>query len=249
MKRLSEEVEAKKKELVDLSKRLSEVRPLSLPPPFLPLALPDVVLSSSSQLATKKNVLEIELNEDLRRRREELRARLDSLDTAGASADDGDEDDGSAANLEVKKKQLAKLRKQVEVLNRRVEGPCPSSFPPPPALPRPRADSQPLHARRDRRADRPPQQGRRRRREGAREAAGPAGRRPARHRAAAEERRAVPRQAPGPPAAQGRVQQEHPRPRRLARGGVQREQGVVREGASRPLLSRRRRRRRRRDER
>ncbi|GAA5914010.1 hypothetical protein JCM8208_005919 [Rhodotorula glutinis] len=96
MKRLSEEVEAKKKALVDLSKRLSE-------------------------LATKKNVLEIELNEDLRRRREELRARLDSLDSAGAGADEGDEDDSSATNLEVKKKQLAKLRKQVEVLDRRVE--------------------------------------------------------------------------------------------------------------------------------
>lgn len=226
MKRLSEEVEAKRKELVELSKRVSEVRSLSSLTALVRL-VPDP--ATPTQLATKKNVLEIELNEDLRRRREELRARLDSLDTAGAGADDGDDDDGTTANVEAKKKQLAKLRKQVEALNTRVEGASlrahASRGAPDPTFPCPGP------AGRDRRPDRQAQQGGCRRREGAREAAEPAGRRPARHCSPAKERRAVPREAPGPDTTQGRVQQEHPRPRRLAGRGVQREHGVVRKGA------------------
>ncbi|BGP39221.1 Structural maintenance of chromosomes protein 3 [Rhodotorula kratochvilovae] len=96
MQRLTEEVEAKRKELVELSKRVSEV-------------------------TTKKNLLEIELSEDLRRRQQELRARIEALDTGGAGADDGGEDDGAGPNLEAKKAQLKKLRKQVDALNTRVE--------------------------------------------------------------------------------------------------------------------------------
>ncbi|GAA5821894.1 hypothetical protein JCM3770_002649 [Rhodotorula araucariae] len=96
MQRLTEEVEAKRKELVELTKRVSE-------------------------LSTQKSMLEIELNEDLRRRQQELRARLEALDTVGAGADNGVEDDSAGAGLDAKKAQLKKLRKQVAALNSRVD--------------------------------------------------------------------------------------------------------------------------------
>ncbi|GAA5994281.1 cohesin subunit SMC3 [Rhodotorula paludigena] len=94
MKRLTEEVEDNKKRLVELSKAVAD-------------------------LAKQKNLLEIELNENLRRRRDELRTRLDSLDETGDNADQDNE--GAGESLEAQKNQLKRLRKQIEALDKRVE--------------------------------------------------------------------------------------------------------------------------------
>ncbi|GAA5987111.1 hypothetical protein JCM10908_001030 [Rhodotorula pacifica] len=93
MKRLSAEADQRKKALVELSKEVSD-------------------------LERAKDLLEIELNENLRRRREELRARLDTLETSGG------QDDQNAAggeDLDARKKELKKLDKQIQSLNARLD--------------------------------------------------------------------------------------------------------------------------------
>ncbi|GAA5861222.1 hypothetical protein JCM3774_002232 [Rhodotorula dairenensis] len=93
MKRLSTEADQRKTALVELSREVSD-------------------------LERAKDLLEIELNENLRRRREELRARLDTLDT---SAGQDDQNATGGEDLGARKKQLKKLDKQIESLNLRLE--------------------------------------------------------------------------------------------------------------------------------
>ncbi|BGP07249.1 Structural maintenance of chromosomes protein 3 [Rhodotorula toruloides] len=94
MTRLSEEAEKRKKALVELSKEVSK-------------------------LASRKDLLTIELNENLRRRREDIRARIDALDSA-AAGQDAQIGAGGAEELKGRKNELKKLDKQIDSLNGRL---------------------------------------------------------------------------------------------------------------------------------
>ncbi|BGP23932.1 Structural maintenance of chromosomes protein 3 [Rhodotorula toruloides] len=94
MTRLSVEVERRKKALVDLSKEVSK-------------------------LASRKDLLAIELNENLRRRREDTRARIDALD-ALASGQYAQVGAGGAEELKGRKNELKKLDEQIDSLNSRL---------------------------------------------------------------------------------------------------------------------------------
>ncbi|GAA5946350.1 hypothetical protein JCM10213_006535, partial [Rhodosporidiobolus nylandii] len=96
MKELAAEVDKTKKELIAASNEVAE-------------------------LAKRKDLLEIELTENLRRRREELRGKIEALN-AGASTtaqQDGEED--QCEDLEARRSELEKLDRQIEELNQRVE--------------------------------------------------------------------------------------------------------------------------------
>ncbi|GAA5910698.1 hypothetical protein JCM5296_006815 [Sporobolomyces johnsonii] len=90
MKRLTEECDVTKKELVELSQQVAE-------------------------LAKRKDLLEIELSENLRRRRDELRGKIDSLDSASGVQEDQGED------LEARRSELKKLDKQITELSKRLD--------------------------------------------------------------------------------------------------------------------------------
>ncbi|GAA6033649.1 hypothetical protein JCM8097_004365 [Rhodosporidiobolus ruineniae] len=97
MRRLTEEVDRTKKELVELSKEVAE-------------------------LAKTKDLLEIELTENLRRRREELRGKIEAFNTGSATTSaqqDGTADQGE--DLDARKIELEKLDRQIEELNQRLE--------------------------------------------------------------------------------------------------------------------------------
>ncbi|GAA5860544.1 hypothetical protein JCM8547_000336 [Rhodosporidiobolus lusitaniae] len=98
MRRLTGEVDRVKKELVELSKEVAE-------------------------LAKRKDLLEIDLTENLRRRREELRAKIEAFDT-GATTTAQQQEDGAAENgedLEARKAELGRLQRQIDELNERLE--------------------------------------------------------------------------------------------------------------------------------
>jgi structural maintenance of chromosome 3 (chondroitin sulfate proteoglycan 6) len=117
MKRLSAEADQRKKALVELSKEASDV---SGPKTDHQSARQWLTFRSvPEQLERAKDLLEIELNENLRRRREELRARLDTLDTSGGQ---DDQNATGGEDLEARKKELKKLDKQIHGLNRRLDG-------------------------------------------------------------------------------------------------------------------------------
>ena len=61
-------------------------------------------------------MLEIELNESLRRRREELKTKIETL--GGAEAGDA----SAAENLEAKQRELEKLNKSIDTLTKRIQG-------------------------------------------------------------------------------------------------------------------------------
>ncbi|KAF7295090.1 Structural maintenance of chromosomes protein [Mycena indigotica] len=86
---LSEEVEKRRKELIALGK-------------------------SKNKFEGKKNAIEIELNERLRRRRDELKAKLDGL---------GDHGDEATAvdNLESKERELRTLNKSIQALTQKTQ--------------------------------------------------------------------------------------------------------------------------------
>lgn len=73
------------------------------------------------QLASRKDLLTIELNENLRRRREDIRARIDALDSA-AAGQDAQIGAGGAEELKGRKNELKKLDKQIDSLNGRLGG-------------------------------------------------------------------------------------------------------------------------------
>ncbi|KWU47379.1 RecF/RecN/SMC protein [Rhodotorula sp. JG-1b] len=117
MKRLSAEADQRKKALVELSKAASDVSAET--EPNLQSARQWLISRPvPEQLERAKDLLEIELNENLRRRREELRARLDTLDTSGGQ---DDQNATGGEDLEARKKELKKLDKQIQSLNRRLD--------------------------------------------------------------------------------------------------------------------------------
>lgn len=61
-------------------------------------------------------MLEIELNESLRRRREELRVKIETLGVAEAG------DESAAENLEAKNRELKSLNNSIEALQRKNQG-------------------------------------------------------------------------------------------------------------------------------
>lgn len=67
------------------------------------------------QLATKKSLLEIELNERLRRRREELRGKIESYEVAGP-ANDQNED------IAARKQELKRLERSIDELTEKLDG-------------------------------------------------------------------------------------------------------------------------------
>lgn len=69
------------------------------------------------QLESEKNLLEIELGENLRRRREELRGKIESYGTAGPQSTQ-DED------VEARKAELKQLTTQISDLAAKLEGSC-----------------------------------------------------------------------------------------------------------------------------
>ncbi|KAG8980084.1 Structural maintenance of chromosomes protein 3, partial [Tulasnella sp. 427] len=91
MEELGKEVETRKKTLLELSRRKNE-------------------------LASRKATLDIELNESLRRRREELRGKIESLGEApGSDAAEGTED------LASRKRELASLNDSIATLESQLE--------------------------------------------------------------------------------------------------------------------------------
>lgn len=75
-----------------------------------------MVLIVHVQLGKRKNMLEIELNESLRRRRNELNAKIDALGEAESG------DSSAAEELEKKRRELDALNKSIENLTKRTQG-------------------------------------------------------------------------------------------------------------------------------
>ena len=63
-------------------------------------------------------MLEIELNESLRRKREELRVKIETLGVAEAG------DESAAENLEARNRELKALNNSIEALQRKNQGMC-----------------------------------------------------------------------------------------------------------------------------
>ncbi|GAA5927291.1 cohesin subunit SMC3 [Sporobolomyces koalae] len=95
MKDLSEECEQTKKQLVQASQQVNE-------------------------LVSRKEVLEIELNENLRRRREDLRAKIEHAEAARGGVAQEDEDEG-AQDLDQRKRELQKLDQAIDEIGKRLE--------------------------------------------------------------------------------------------------------------------------------
>jgi len=80
-----------------------------------------ICLTSSNQLGSKRDMLEIELNESLRRRREELRARLDGIAAGSSTSGPSGAEDGPA-DLESRSRELKALEASVEELQSKLKG-------------------------------------------------------------------------------------------------------------------------------
>ncbi|GAA5841478.1 hypothetical protein JCM11251_007154 [Rhodosporidiobolus azoricus] len=96
MKNLTEEVDRTKKALVELSKEVSE-------------------------LAKRKNLLEIELSDNLRRRREELSGKIEAINSGAATTNTQQDVGEQAEDLDARRHELEKLERQIEALNQRLE--------------------------------------------------------------------------------------------------------------------------------
>lgn len=70
---------------------------------------------SKNELGKQKNMLEIELNESLRRRRNELNAKIDSLGEAESG------DSSAAEELEKKRRELDALNKSIDTMTKRAQ--------------------------------------------------------------------------------------------------------------------------------
>lgn len=68
------------------------------------------------QLESRKDAIEIELNERLRRRYGELKAKIEAL------AEPEGNDSSSADNLEARTRELRSLNNAIEALRKRVQG-------------------------------------------------------------------------------------------------------------------------------
>lgn len=107
---LGKEVERRKKETLELSKRRNQVCYSSLEPNFSGL------LIFFWQVESQKNAIEIELKESLRRREEDIQTKLEGL---GDPDDDGTT---TADDLESRTRELRALCTSIESLARRVKG-------------------------------------------------------------------------------------------------------------------------------
>lgn len=107
---LGKEVERRKKEMLELSRRKNQVCH-----PSRQIAS-TVLIASFLQLESQKNAIEIELKESLRRREEDIQAKLEVL---GDPADDGTT---TADDLESRTRELRALNTSIDSLTRRVKG-------------------------------------------------------------------------------------------------------------------------------
>ncbi|KDE07866.1 hypothetical protein MVLG_01960 [Microbotryum lychnidis-dioicae p1A1 Lamole] len=73
---------------------------------------------SLADVAGRKNLLEIDLSENLRRRREELRSRIETVGTGGAAKD---AQEGTGEDVELRKRELKALGKQIEDLTSKLD--------------------------------------------------------------------------------------------------------------------------------
>ncbi|SGY80329.1 BQ5605_C008g05358 [Microbotryum silenes-dioicae] len=73
---------------------------------------------SLADVAGRKNLLEIDLSENLRRRREELRSRIETFGTGGAAKD---AQEGTGEDVELRKRELKALGKQIEDLTSKLD--------------------------------------------------------------------------------------------------------------------------------
>ncbi|KAG9034704.1 Structural maintenance of chromosomes protein 3 [Tulasnella sp. JGI-2019a] len=73
------------------------------------------VSSTRSELASRKSLLDIELNESLRRRREELRGKIENL-----SSSDGADTDANGDDLKTRQRELVGLNSRIEELEEQV---------------------------------------------------------------------------------------------------------------------------------
>lgn len=76
----------------------------------------------SWQTGSRKNAIEIELNESLRRRREELRGKIDALGVAETG------DATSEEALETRTRELRHLDAEINTLTKRSQGPIQPCF-------------------------------------------------------------------------------------------------------------------------
>lgn len=106
---LGKEVERRRKEMIELSKRKSEVW-LHFGHVFSP-----VTDMNFFQLEGRKNMIEIELKERLRRRKEEIRFKLDAIE-------ERDVDSSSADDLESRTRELKSLNASITSLNKKIAG-------------------------------------------------------------------------------------------------------------------------------
>ncbi|QRV84048.1 chromosome segregation protein sudA [Ceratobasidium sp. AG-Ba] len=97
MEELGRQVDTRKKALVDVGKRKTEAS------------------ASFTSLGTRKNMLEIELSESLRRKRDELRTKIESL-----AHIDTDDLESSGADLETKNQELEALGESISSLQDRI---------------------------------------------------------------------------------------------------------------------------------
>jgi structural maintenance of chromosome 3 (chondroitin sulfate proteoglycan 6) len=107
---LGKDIGRLKKSLATLSERKNEVRLSACrvaQPSYLPL---------SFQSAERRNELEVELNESLRRRREELRGKLEVLDIPSVAQD------ASSGDLETRRRELESLMSSIVDLNAKISG-------------------------------------------------------------------------------------------------------------------------------
>lgn len=118
MQRLSAEADRRKDALVKFSKEVAKVCLVSL---LRRDGLADDILGfdSPSQLERAKDLLEMEIKENLSRRRDDLRARLAALDVPGAQEDQAA---AGVEDLEGRKRELKKIDRQIKQLNERLDG-------------------------------------------------------------------------------------------------------------------------------
>lgn len=75
--------------------------------------------NSTVQSTERKNALELELHENLKRKREELRAKLESLDAPALT-----QGSSPLGDVESRKSELKGLNKTIKGLEAKIEGMC-----------------------------------------------------------------------------------------------------------------------------
>ncbi len=105
---LSRDVEARQKSLVEMGKTKTEVRIPSFPRTCID--------EGGRQLARGKNIIQIELNESLRRRRDELRSQIEGLGVAEAG------DASAAEDLKVRTHEMSSINNAINTLTKKVQG-------------------------------------------------------------------------------------------------------------------------------